>query len=350
MKAGKWNFTVIGGTAAVLLILAGVTMYIDPFLHYGRGQDFLEYPLKDERYQNDGIARHYDYDSIITGTSMCQNFKCSEFDEIWGAAAIKIANSGASYHESGENIKRALSHNGNVKNVLCSLDGNRLNYPAFQDEYEGYPLYLYDRDPFNDVNYLLNKEVVPKTIAVINYTRSGQTTTTMDEYGSWSRYKTFGRDSVLASFDLLDETEEEWKLTEEDKQQIFENVNENFVKLAQMYPDTTFYFFFPPYSICYWEALVRTKQLGIQLEAQKAGAELLVSSDNIRVYDFSYRVDITGNLDNYTDTMHYGEWINSQMLQMMKEGEGILTADNLEEYYDSIYKLYSEYDYSLYRK
>lgn len=350
MKAGKWNFIVIGCTAAALLILAGITMFIDPFMHYSKGRNFLEYPLKDERYQNDGIARYYDYDSIITGTSMCQNFNCSEFDEIWGAVAIKIANSGASYHESCENIRRALSHNGDVKNVLCSLDGNRLNYPASQDEYEGYPLYLYDSNPFNDVNYLLNKEVVPKTIAVLNYTRSGQKTTTMDEYGSWNRYKTFGRESVLASFNLLEERQEEWKLTDEDKQQIRENINDNFVKLAEKYPDTTFYFFFPPYSICYWEALVRTKQLSAQIEAQKIGAELLLSTDNIQVYDFSYRIDITGNLDNYTDTIHYGEWINSEMLQMMADGEGMLTSDNLDEYYDSIYKLYSEYDYTLYRK
>lgn len=350
MKAGKWNYIVIGGTVGVLVLLAGITMFIDPFMHYGRGRSFLEYPLKYERYQNDGIARHYDYDSIITGTSMCQNFKCSEFDEIFGGCAIKIANSGASYHESCENIKRALSHNGEVKNVLCSLDGTRLNYPAFEDEYEGYPLYLYDSNPFNDVYYLLNKEVIPKTIAIVNYTRSGQKTTTMDEYASWSQYATFGRESVLASFTLLEEREEEWILTEEDKQQICENVSANFLELAEKYPDTTFYLFFPPYSICYWEAMVRIKQLGAQLEAQKTGAELLLSANNIRIYDFSYRIDITGDLDNYTDTMHYGEWINSEILQMMNEGEGMLTADNLDEYYDYIYKLYSEYDYTLYRK
>ena len=110
MKAKTWNLLAIGCTMAALSVWGGITMFIDPFLHYHKGQDFLEYPLRDERYQNDGIARHYDYDSIITGTSMCQNFKCSEFDELWGAQAIKIANSGATYHESGENIRRVFSY------------------------------------------------------------------------------------------------------------------------------------------------------------------------------------------------------------------------------------------------
>ena len=90
MSAKKWNVIVIGSLIAVLMLLSGFTAFVDPFLHFSSGRAFFQYPLKDERYQNDGIARHYDYDSIITGTSMCQNFKCSEFNALWNAAAIKM--------------------------------------------------------------------------------------------------------------------------------------------------------------------------------------------------------------------------------------------------------------------
>lgn len=349
MKSKKWNLLVIGTTMGILLILAGVTMFVDPFLHYHGGLSFLEYPLKDERYQNDGIARHYEYDSIITGTSMCQNFKCSEFNALWGAQSVKLTNSGATYHESNANIRRALSHNPDVKYVLCSLDANRLNYEAFQDEYDGYPVYLYDENPFNDVNYLLNKEVIPKTLAVLNYTRAGNQTTDRDEYGSWGQYKTYGRDVVLSSFVPAEEREDVLKLGAEDLQRIRENITENFLKTAEMYPDITFYLFFPPYSVCYWEALVRTGQLDATIEAQKAGVELLLSAENICLYDFSDRTDITGDLDNYTDSLHYGPWISSEILQMIRKDEGRLTLENFEAYYDSVRKVYEEYDYTLYK-
>ncbi len=172
----------------------------------------------------------------------------------------------------------------------------------------------------------------------------------MDEYGSWSRYASFGKESVLASFTLLEPEEEPLCLTEADMQQIRENVSENFVKLAQMHPDTTFYLFFPPYSICYWEAMVRTKQLNAQLEAQKIGADILLDVPNIQVYDFSFRLDIAENLDNYTDTLHYGEWINSEILQMIAAGQGRLMKENLAEYYGSVEKMYLEYDYTQYRE
>ena len=37
--------------------------------------EVLSYPLVNERYQNNGIARHFDYDSVITGTSMTGEFQ-----------------------------------------------------------------------------------------------------------------------------------------------------------------------------------------------------------------------------------------------------------------------------------
>ena len=38
---------------------------------------------------------------------MTQNFKPSEFEELWGTKTIKISTSGASYNEVSDNIKRA---------------------------------------------------------------------------------------------------------------------------------------------------------------------------------------------------------------------------------------------------
>ena len=180
MKASKWNTLVLGGTLGILLFVAVATIVIDPFLHYHKPLAGLEYPLLDERYQNDGIARHFSYDALITGTSMTQNFKPSEFDQLWGTEAVKIAFSGASYREVNENICRALEYNDKIRYVLRSLDSSVLNQPADQNTYEGYPEYLFDSNPFNDVQYLLNKEVVPKTLAVLNYTRAGNVTPSLD--------------------------------------------------------------------------------------------------------------------------------------------------------------------------
>ena len=95
--------------------------------------------------------------------------------------------------------------------------------------------------------------------------------------------------------------------------------------------------------------LIRTGQLDATIEAQKAGVELLLSAENICLYDFSDRTDITGDLDNYTDSLHYGPWISSEILQMIRKDEGRLTLENFEAYYDSVRKVYEEHDYTLYK-
>lgn len=65
------------GTLLTLAALAGITIYVDPLFHYHAPLGSLQYPLYDERYMNDGIVRHFDYDAIITGSSMTENFKTS---------------------------------------------------------------------------------------------------------------------------------------------------------------------------------------------------------------------------------------------------------------------------------
>lgn len=345
MDAKKWNILVVTSVFAMLVCFAAVTAWVDPFLHYHECISFLEYPLKDERYENDGIARHYTYQGMITGTSMCQNFKTSQFEELWQVPAIKTAYSGATYHEICENIRRAVSYNPDLLYVVSSLDGNRLIYPAMKDEYTGYPDYLYDENPFNDVNYLLNKEVIPKTLAVFNYTRAGEQTPDMDDYGSWGSYMTYGREAVLSTFTLAEIAEEEVVLSPEDVAMVTENISQNYLNVALENPDVTFYLFYPPYSVCYWEALVRTKQLDAQLDAEELATGLLLSAENIHVYGFAERTDIIGNLDNYSDTLHYGEWINGEILSGIYQGEYELTKENYQAYYDTVRRLYHNYDY-----
>ena len=119
--------------------------------------------------------------------------------------------------------------------------------------------------------------------------------------------------------------------------------------LVEQTPDTDYYIFFPPYSIYMWDSLSQSGELKRRLEAEKAVIEILLNYDNIHLFSFNDRFDMICNPDNYKDSMHYGEWVNSQMLIWMKNGEHQLTKKNYMEYYNRVYKFYTEYDYdSLY--
>ena len=75
----EWFVTVI-----VILTIVGYAVYtVDPFIHYHKPYtDKYFYMLDNERSQNDGITKHFDYDAMITGTSMTENFKTTDMDDV----------------------------------------------------------------------------------------------------------------------------------------------------------------------------------------------------------------------------------------------------------------------------
>ena len=90
MKAKKWFLSCMSVLAGSILIMLLVFWIFDPYFHYHKPFSFISYRLYDERYINDGISRHFDYDAIITGTSMAQNFKTSEVDALFGVESVKV--------------------------------------------------------------------------------------------------------------------------------------------------------------------------------------------------------------------------------------------------------------------
>lgn len=67
---------------------------------------------------------------------------------------------------------------------------------------------------------------------------------------------------------------------------------------------------------------------------------------NIKLFSFNTMAAITTDLNNYKDTLHYGEWINSKMLEYMKNDIGLLTKNNYKKYIKAEEKLYLNYPYN----
>lgn len=355
MKAKHW----ICGWAlisAVALSVLGYCVYrVDPFFHYHKPDtDTYFYPLEgeSERNLNDGILKHFDYDAVITGTSMVENFKTSEMDSLFGTNSVKVPFSGGSYKEVNDALKTALSYNENLKMVVRCLDMNYFfdDKDRMRDDLGEYPTYLYDKNPFNDVKYLFNYDVLwERTRSMIADSVSGRTAggiTSFDTYGRWQYNNTFGADTVFPTGVPEYDPQEEATLTEEDKETLRVNVEQNITSLAEKYPDVQFYYFFSPYSIFWWQQQVANGNLTRQLEAEKYVISLILQVENIHLFSFNNRSDIIADLNNYTDITHYGMWVNSLILHWLYTGEYQLTEDNYLSYCQEEADFFSAYDYS----
>ena len=329
----------------IILMIVVVFYIFDPYFHYHKPFSFVSYRLYDERYTNDGISRHFEYNAIVTGTSMAQNFKTSEMDELFGVQSVKETFSGAGFQETSDNLRRALERNKDLKTIVWSLEYNGFIRDKDWTQYEGYPTYLYDNNPWNDVSYVFNKSILYHgVLANAGQTLLGQSSTTMDEYSSWD--KETGLEFIMQSYDRWEEKADMIEgLTEEEREMVTTNIKENFVELVNQYPDTTFYIFYTPYSICYWDFLNQEGMMKMQFDAELIATELLLECPNVKLYNFYNQYDVITNTDNYRDKEHYSAEINSKILKWMASDVGLITKDNYRERFEEEKEYYLNYDY-----
>lgn len=336
-----------------LVVAAMQVIRVDPFFHYHQPDtDNYYYLLNNERSQNDGITKHFDYDALITGTSMTQNFKTSEMDEIFGTNSIKIPYSGASYKEINDSLTVALKHNKNLKTIIRGLDINRFlqDKDIMRLDLGEYPTYLYDDNIFNDVQYIFNRDVIfnrtyPMMLANDSDDFEGGITS-FDAYSNWMARFTFGINAVCPDKITIQSPGEPVHLTDEEKSIVLGTVQQNITSLAKEYPNVTFYYFFPPYNAAWWKGLVDNGSIYKQIEAEEIVIEQILECDNIRLFSFNNLTNITTDLNNYKDGTHYGEWINSLMLRYMHDDKCRLTCENYKEYLDYELNYYLTFDYN----
>ncbi len=325
---------------------------VDPYFHYRAPKtDEYFYKIDNERSQNNGILKCFDYDAIITGTSMTQNFKTSQLDKLFGTNSIKVPLSGGTYSEINEQVCLALINSPNLKMVVRGLDMNMLmlDKDSTAADPETYPQYLYDAAPLNDIKYLLNRE------AFFNYTlpmllgRGAKDfkpgITSFDEYQNWGDKFDSGFDVVCPNGIENPDTSKESYLSDAARAKVTANVQQNVTSLAAGNPGVTFYYFFTPYSAVWWRDLVDDGSIYKQIETEQVAIEEMLKHDNIKLFSFNTFTDLTTNLDNYIEPKHYTANVNDQILDWMKEGTGLLTMENYKAYLSSELDFYITLNY-----
>lgn len=344
IKQKKWFFITAGLTFLGLLLIVAAMVIVDPYFHYHDRLDGLSYRLYSERYMNHGIVSNFEYDAIITGSSMNQNFKTSKMDELFGTNSIKVPFSGAGFQEIKNHLDVALTSGNRVEYVLWGLDYNGILREHYWKGYSEYPDYLYDNSILNDVSYVFNKNLIFEgLITNLLLTLSGEKGTSFDEYSSWEVgsgweqiSNTYRRSASVKPMKKA----EEWELY-----RAKENIQENIINLVNRYPDTTFLFFYTPYSALYWESLYRDGVLERQLEMEKLATEMLLECKNVRLFNFVKETEITTNVNNYRDKEHYVAAVNDLILSWISEGKGLVTKENYKDTLEWTREFYNEYDY-----
>lgn len=348
VNSRRWMIGTIILTGILLAFAALPTILVDPYFHYHKPIEGITYLLNDQRYQNDGILKHFSYDAVITGSSMTENFKTSDMDQLFGTTAVKTPFSGGSYKEIRDNLDTAFENNSEIRYVIRSIDCPAIIQDKDAMRYEDalYPFYLYDDKMYNDVSYFLNKQVLFEyTVPMLAYTRAGIESTSFDEYCYWSDEMAYGKEAILKKYNRPEKTESDWNQDTEDFAMLHENIQQNFIAQARQYPDTQFYYFFTPQSIFWWDSINQMGAIEQFVVYMQEASRIMLEYENIHLYSFFDVTELICNPEHYNDTIHHSGEINTQLLHWMKNGEHQLDKENYQDHWNEVLEFYGSYDY-----
>ncbi len=334
-------------TAVVLLLAVGsLVVLVDPFFHYHRPLQGFPYVVDNQLSQNPGMARQMSYDSCVIGSSMTVNFNSNDFAELLGLKTLKLSCSGALPHDDYRMLQIVYDETSpareenEVKAVFMAMDTMTFTAEPAETKYP-WQEYLCDQNPFNDIRYLFNKDVLLQYILRPMIEREG--TDLANVYASWWTPEYYNRELVLEGYTPAEISEEEM-----DREQLISgtdrNLEENILPFIADHPETTFYCFFPPYSILYWNDVCRENHLEATLEQIRYMTETLLAYDNVRVFYFQDMEDVVTDLDNYADYTHYKPEINRYMTECFASGEHEVREGEIGNHLANVKKMIDDCD------
>lgn len=316
-----------------LFICAVIVLIVDPFFHYHKPIGGLKAVLTDKEYQCIGTLKNFDYNALVVGSSVCENYNNHWFDEKFDVTTIKAVRS---YGATADLIYmlNAAYEDHNIEKIFYNIDPTALmGKPHLTFEESGCPMYLFDDNPVNDISYLLNKDILFRKIPNM-ITKSYFVDYDEGESFNWAKTKLFGPDQVFMHY-----TRQRDVYPMKDKDYLLDECLENIELingLVTSHPETEFYFFIPPYSFVWFDSVYRNGNTDACVNNMKTCLNSLIENDNVHAYCFIDDENVVTNLDNYMDALHFTEEINHYVVDNLGEANAEITKDNIETRFENL--------------
>lgn len=322
LSSAQWLRRFLALVLAVLAILAALVYLIDPYYHY-RAYD-QKYKL-DKIFSVPGVVKNYDYDTIIIGSSMTQNFDMDSFRRELGQNPIKATLGGMDWPEMAALLQLAQDA-GHAETYYLCIDSSLL---SSDEEEQRFPEYLMDDNPLNDYRYFWGYEVwmrfIPLNLTLMTADKLGialpqrfQDARSIDKMGEWAYRYTFSKEQVL-------------KLYANSGNGGASNVDMTAVSADPMaqcqklldsldLSQGNMVLFFPPYSALFWYDMEQAGRLEGYFEVKRYFIQQISAYSNVTIFDFQ-GADFTADLDNYMDMTHFSPQISDELVRCFANGE-----------------------------
>ena len=326
-KALKRLLIIIASELVAVALFVGL---LDPFYQYHSPYFNLEPVLYDRDNQVPGSLRTLDYDSVLLGSSVAENFDSSFLDDIYQCETLKIIRASGSTADLLYYLEQ-IHEKKELKQVFWCMDIFALTASTEVTLYGGdTPRYLHTKNVLDDIPYIYNKEIIMMKIPMmLAYSYLG--TYSEGHAYDWSADKEFGAAKAMQAYVKPGQPIENLDFTEE-----IPDIERNIqmaVEEIQAHPEISYTVMFPPYSMMWWDCGYVNGLGEKYFYVLEKALPALVECENASVYFFQSDEEIICNLDNYMDMIHYSPQINQYMLDCI--AEDAMTGDSRDNTEDT---------------
>ena len=327
----------------VFLILAGaLQIAIDPLFQYHQPWFGLKPVVTNERYQNAGIAKTFDYENVIIGNSLAENFYVSDVDKLFGGKTVKLTAAGS--HTKDWTYTLDILKDRKPNKVLINLDPYIMNTDPEELKHE-LPTFLYDYNYLNDVNYFINFSIL--NMYTFDMIKKNHTNRVPD----YNKVFCWDDDIKTGKTEALKHYQRPQKGTEiidagELKSTAVANMK-NLTEYYQSMPGTQFVFYCSPFSILFWDKTNQNSGIDAWRETYLDVIRGLMQYNNVSVYfwDDQEMLDTICNLNYYTDEAHYSSEVCRMICDRISEKRGLMQQSNYHSTVNHFFDFLKSYDY-----
>jgi hypothetical protein len=330
-RARRYAQVLLMALVAFASAVAVFNYVVDPFQQYRKPTWYeARYYRPLQRYINPGMAKHYDYEIVVTGSSMMENTRNSEVGKILTGKAINLAMGAMTAYELRQLLTTILA-TGKAKHIILDLNFNAFaGSPTMQVVTEPLPLYLYDDIPWNDVHYLLQAQTLAKSAEIVLGMKHSRYSANADQPWYWADGYTFSKNAVLRGLDL-NNINRDFKQLPRTLEGMRASFDANLLPLLRAYPGVRFSLVYPPWSALVWEDFRQRNQVDVSLAFKRSVFDAVRDLPNVALYDFQARLDWVTNLDNYKDIYHFSPRISREMIEAIAKGSDRVTSETLSQ-------------------
>ena len=311
IPARRFTLSFVVSFGVFFLFWTLLVFLIDPYIYYHRGWG-LKNVYSNSRARVPGVMRNFDFDTVIFGTSLCQNFKRSEIDAALHVKSVKATSAGLESDTMSRYFETAWRYRGH-KLTRCVM-GIDIFCFAKKNKNSNY-LYLYE-DRIFPCEYFYSADtaeaIADVFITNISAPYNRISRHQLDEDVMFSNKPHFKYNRQLLEEDVRTSPssppmpDETWTI---------ENFDKHLFVHVRNHPEIRFDLFLPPYNIYLWCLLRHEGKLESYLRLRDIFAEMAVKYPNAHLHDFQAEFDIVSSLDIYKDVTHYSPEVNSLIIK-----------------------------------